>query len=84
MNGELWIQTRITAIFQHYILCVLTLITQKLQVVYRSSTYKMMLYYQRCPISVLEQDARYDWQAMVPNMHCCVFPISHLCTYMYK
>ena len=39
--GELWIQTRITTTFRYYILCILRLITHKLQVLYRRSTYRM-------------------------------------------
>ena len=38
---ELWVQIRITTSFQYYILCVLIHSTQKLQVVYRRSTYWM-------------------------------------------
>ena len=29
--------------------------------------------------SVLELDERYKWRVMAPNMHCSLFPISHLC-----
>ena len=38
--GELWLQTRITIAFWCDILCALTLITAKLQVVYGRSTYR--------------------------------------------
>ena len=38
-----------------------------------------LLYYWRWLFSVLELDARYDWQVMAPNTHRSVFPISHLC-----
>ena len=38
--GELYIQNRITTTFRYNILCVLTLVTQKLQVLCRRSTYQ--------------------------------------------
>ena len=40
-NGELWIQRHITTTFWYYISCLLILITRKLQVVCRRSTYQM-------------------------------------------
>ena len=39
--AELWVQTRITTTFRYDILCVLTLVTQKLQVICGHSTYRM-------------------------------------------
>ena len=41
MNGELWIQTTIATTLGYDILCMLSLVTQKLQVVYGCSTYQM-------------------------------------------
>ena len=38
-----------------------------------------LLYCQRCLSSVLELDARCDWQVMAPNTHHSFFLISHLC-----
>ena len=40
---------------------------------------ELLLYYWRCPVSVLELDARYDWQVMALNTHHSLFPISNLC-----
>ena len=57
---------------------MLTLITQKLQVVYGHCTYWMTALLEMS-ISVLELDVRYDWQVMVPNLHHSYFLISHLC-----
>ena len=38
-----------------------------------------LLYYQRCLLSVLQLDARYNWWVTAPNMPHSLFPISHLC-----
>ena len=35
--------------------------------------------YQRCQFSMLELNARYDWQVEAPNTHHSLFPISLLC-----
>ena len=79
--GELWIQTRITTTFQYYILCILTLTTQKLQVLLRSSISRMSAVLSVKSISVLELYARYDWWIMATNTHCSLFPISHWCLF---
>ena len=79
--GELWIQTHITTSFWYYILWVHTLLTRKLQVVYVYMDVlhiEWLLYYWKCLFSVLELDARYNWQVMAPNMHHNPFAISHL------
>ena len=36
-----------------------------------------LLYHMRCLFSMLEVDARYDWQVMAPNTHHNAFLISH-------
>ena len=38
-----------------------------------------LLYYGRCPSSVLELDTSYDWQVMAPNTHHSLFLINPLC-----
>ena len=59
----------VTTSFRYDILCVLILITPKIQIVYGHSTYRMTALLQRCLCSVLELDMRYDWQVMAPNTH---------------
>ena len=48
--GELWCQTYITTPFRYDILCILTLIVWKLQVVYGTSTYQMTALLLEMPI----------------------------------
>ena len=60
----------IVTTFHYNILCVLTIISRKLQVIYRRSTYRT---------TVLELDVRYNWHVMALNKHRSVLPISHLC-----
>ena len=58
-------------------LCVLTLVPQKVHIVYGHSTYWMTVLLSK--MSVFELDARYDWWVMALNTHWSFFPISHLC-----
>ena len=80
--GELWFQTRIITSFWYNILCVLTLITQKRQVIHCIWMFHIssawLLCYWRCLFPVLELDVRYDWWAITPNMHHSPFSISNL------
>ena len=71
-NDELSIETRTQPLSD-----TTFTITRKLQIVCRRCTYRL-LYYQRCPVSVLELDERYDRRVMAPNTHRSLFPISHL------
>ena len=45
---------------------------------------EQLLYNRRCPLSVLEPDARYNWWVMAPNMHHSPFLISYLCVLTHK
>ena len=74
VNGRLWIQTCIITSFRYNILCVLILITRKLQVVYGHSTYRTTALVSKM-YSWIE---RYGWQVMATNTHCSLFPTRHL------
>ena len=43
----------------------------------------LMLYYQRCPIPVIELDARYDWQFVSKNASPCLSDNPFVWTYMH-
>ena len=73
--SELRLLTRITTSFWYDILCVLTCIPWKLQLVYRRSTYRMTYLLQRYLFSGLELDCG----VMAPNMQSSLLLISHLC-----
>ena len=81
-NVELWIQTRIATTFQYDILCVLTLNLKTTGRIWTFQHMEQLHYYWRCVLSVLELDARYDWQVMAPNMHSSVFLLNH-CAYLH-
>ena len=81
--GELRIQTRMATFFLEDILCILALITWKLQVVYGPSTYEQLLYSQECLLAVLELGARFDWQVTAPNTDRSFFLLRHLCVLTY-
>ena len=48
--GELWIKTRIETTLRYVVLCLLTLVTRKLQVVYGRSIYRMTALLSQIPI----------------------------------
>ena len=77
--SKLWIQTHIATSFWYNILCILTLITWKLQVVHGCSTYRMTDILSEMSIFFIKLNARYNWWVMIPNMHRSLFLISHLC-----
>ena len=64
-------------------LCVLTLFTQKLQVVHGCCTYRMTALLSKMSIFCIRAWSRYDWRVMVPNPHHSLFPISHLCVLIH-
>ena len=61
-------------------LCVLTLVSQKLHIVYERCMYRMTALLLELLFSMLEVHGRYDWQVIAPNMHCSYFLINLLCT----
>ena len=67
--GELWIQTRMANTFGYNILCVLTLVARKLQVVYGRFTYWMTALLRGCLFSVLELDSRYKCRVTHTPLH---------------
>ena len=82
MIGELWIQTCIATTLRYVVLCVLTLVTQKLYRLYAKVLHiEWQLYYWRCLFSVLELDARYKWWVTHPNMQHSLFQMSNFCIY---
>ena len=60
-------------------LCMLTLVTWKLQVAYGCCTYRMTAWVSEMSIFALKLDVRYDWRVMAPSTCCSFFSISHLC-----
>ena len=80
--GEFWIQTRIETNSRKVVLCILTLATRKLYILYLDVLHiQLMLYYRRCIFSVLELDSRYNWRVTLQNTHCNLFPIGHFYEY---
>ena len=76
--GELWLQTRITVTFWYTILCILTCITWKLQVVYEHSTYQMTVLLSEMSISWV-RSAFEMWLVRYGSKHSSsLFPIHHL------
>ena len=71
--SELQIQRRIATTIQNDTLCILSLVTSKLQVVCWRSTYQTTPLLSEMYIPLLELDARYEWRLMPPNMHCRLF-----------
>ena len=84
MNGELWIQTRITTTFQQYSVCVLMLITRKLSVVYTRPTYWMT-----APLSAMSNlgvraGCKIQLVSYGSNMHQSLSNKPFVCTYTHK
>ena len=78
--GELWIQTHITTSFQYDILCILTLLTWKVQVVYGCCTYQMTpLVFEisifcikaGCKIQLVSYASKHALQCLLIN-HLCI------------
>ena len=75
--GELCVQTRNATTYGNNILCILILVTRKLEVVCRRSTYPMTALQSEMSFSVSELDAKYQWRGTPPNTHRSLFPKSH-------
>ena len=82
--SKLWIQTHITITFWCNIFCVLTLITWKLQFVYRRSTYRMTALLLAMSTFCVELDVRYKWWVMSRNIHHSLSSVSHLYVYILQ
>ena len=86
--SKLWVQTRITNTFQYDILCVFTLVTQKLQVICGHSTYRMTAILSKmsifCVRAEFEKKKRQVTWCTPPSTHCSLFQISHSCIYCIK
>ena len=76
--SELWLQTHIADSFWYNILRIITLITQKLQVVYGHSTYWMTALLSRMPVFWVKAACKIWLARHGSKMHCKFFPIHHL------
>ena len=84
MIGELWIQTRITITFRYNILCILTLVTQKLKVVCRRSTYQMTALLSEIYIFCVRAECEI-WIASYASKHASQsISEKQLCIYKYS
>ena len=87
MIGELWIQTCIATTFRYNILCVLTRITRKLQVVCRHATYwmtallsKMFIFFVRagCEIWMASYVSKHALQSLSDKPLLCIQILRHI------
>ena len=78
--GELWVQTHIATTFWYNILCILSLITRKLQSYVDVLHIELLLYYRRCIFSLLGLDVRYELWVTLPKTHYSL-STSHFCIY---
>ena len=81
MIGELQIQTRIAITFQYGILCALTVVTWKQQVICECSTYQTTALVSEMSIFCVRVGCKIQNVSYTSNMHCSIFPVSHLCLY---